>query len=158
MHPDKSKVMYCRDGQRTGSYPHVSFTFLGFTFRPRKAINRQKRAFTSFLPRVSADALKRMQKEVKGWRIHRQTARPLAELAAQYNPTIRGWWNYFGAFYRTAMLRLGQYIDLKLEQWARRKCKPLRRHKRRSMTWLNRTRRQSPGLFIHWNVRGHQVG
>jgi len=83
MHPEKSKVVYCKDSNRTASYPHVSFTFLGFTFRPRKAINRQSRAFTNFLPGVSADALKRMRKEVRGWRIHRQTPGTLVELAQQ---------------------------------------------------------------------------
>lgn len=154
MHPEKSKVVYCKDGNRTESYPHVHFTFLGFTFRPRKALNRQRRGFTSFLPGASADALKRMRKEVRGWRIHRQTARTLAEMATQYNPTIRGWWNYFGAFYRSAMLRLLQQIDLKLKQWARRKYKTLTRHKRRSARWLCRMKK-TPGLFFHWSVVGN---
>ena len=158
MHPEKSKVVYCKDSHRTESYPHVHFTFLGFTFRPRKAISRQKRAFTNFLPAVSADALKRMRKEVRGWRIHQQTARTLAELATQYNPTIRGWWNYFGAFYRSAMFKLLQSIDLRLERWARRKYKTLMRHTRRSVAWLSRTKRQSPELFVHWSFLGRKVG
>jgi hypothetical protein len=93
--------------------------------RPRRAINRQKRAFTNFPPGVSADALKRMRKEVRGWRIHRQTPGTLDELAQQYNPKIRGWWDYFGAFYRSAMHKLFQYLDQKLMQWARRKYKTL---------------------------------
>jgi group II intron reverse transcriptase/maturase len=158
MHPEKSKVVYCKDSGRKGFHPHISFTFLGFTFRPRKALTRQKKAFTSFLPAVSTDALKRMRKEVRGWRIHRQTGRTVADLAKQYNPTIRGWWNYFGEFYRSAMLRLCQYIDLKLELWARRKYKRLTRHKRRSMHWLYRMREESPGLFAHWPAPGKQVG
>jgi hypothetical protein len=33
MHPDKSKIVYCKDSNRNEQYPHVSFTFLGFTFR-----------------------------------------------------------------------------------------------------------------------------
>jgi len=155
MHPEKSKVVYCKDSNRTASYPHVSFTFLGFTFRPRKAINRQSRAFTNFLPGVSADALKRMRKEVRGWRIHRQTPGTLVELAQQYNPKIRGWWNYFGAFYRTAMRGLFQYIDQKLEQWARRKYKTLSRNKQRSAGWLRRMKNDTPRMFSHWNVVGN---
>jgi group II intron reverse transcriptase/maturase len=158
MHPEKSKVVYCKDSRRKGVHPHISFTFLGFTFRPRKALTRQKKAFTSFLPAVSVDAMKRMRKEVRGWRIHRQTGRTVTDLAKQYNPTIRGWWNYFGEFYRSAMLRLCQYIDLKLELWARRKYKRLTRHKRRSMHWLYRMRQEVPGLFAHWPVLGKQVG
>jgi hypothetical protein len=150
MHPEKSKVVYCKDSNQTASYPHVSFTFLGFTFRPRVAINRQKRAFTNFLPGVSADALKRMRKEVRGWSIHRQTPGTLVELAQQYNPKIRGWWNYFGAFYRTAMRGLSQSIDQKLELWARRKYKTLSRNKQRSAGWLRKMKNETPRIFSHW--------
>jgi RNA-directed DNA polymerase len=155
MHPEKSKVVYCKDSNRTASYPYVSFTFLGFTFRPRVAINRQKRAFTNFLPGVSADALKRMRKEVRGWRIHRQTPGTLVELAQQYNPKIRGWWNYFGAFYRTAMRGLSRYIDQKLELWARRKYKTLSRNKQRSAGWLRKMKNETPRMFSHWSVVGN---
>lgn len=155
MHPEKSKVVYCKDSNRTASYPHVSFTFLGFTFRPRVAINRQKRAFTNFLPGVSADALKRMRKEVRGWRIHCQTPGTLVELAQQYNPKIRGWWNYFGAFYRTAMRGLSRYIDQKLELWARRKYKTLSRNKQRSAGWLRKMKNETPRMFSHWSVVGN---
>jgi len=133
IHPEKSKVVYCKGGRRTASCPHVHFTFLGFTFRTRKARGAQNRMFTSFLPGVSADALKRMRQVVRGWRIYRQTPATLAELAKQCNPAIRGWWNYYGAFYRTAMHKLSRYLDQKLEQWARRKYKMLLRHERRSL-------------------------
>ena len=158
MHPDKSRVVYCKDSNRTASYPHVHFTFLGFTFRPRKAIGKQNRRFTSFLPGVSADAMKRMRKEVRGWRIYRQTSVTLAELAQQCNPVIRGWWNYYGAFYQSAMHELFRYLDRKLALWARRKYKTLSRHKRRSEGWLRRVKSGSPQLFVHWSVLGYQVG
>ena len=67
----------------------MSFTFLGFTFRPRKACSKQHRLFTSFLPGVSADALKRMRQAVRRWRLNRQTHVTLAELARLYNPVIQ---------------------------------------------------------------------
>jgi hypothetical protein len=37
--------------------------------------------FTSFLPGVSDDALKRMRQTVRGWKLHRQTSMKLADLA-----------------------------------------------------------------------------
>jgi hypothetical protein len=149
---------YCKDGDRTGSYPQVHFTFLGFTFRPRKAKGKSYRCFTSFLPAVSPDAMKRMRKTVREGRMHRQTSATLAVLARQYNPAIRGWSNYFGAFYRTAMHRLYRYIDQRLEQWARRKYKTLTRHKTRGAAWLLRRKSESRGLFYHWSVVGQRVG
>jgi Uri superfamily endonuclease len=99
-----------------------------------------------------------MREVVRGWRIHRQTSATLAELAKQCNPAIRGWWNYFGAFYRTAMHRLNRYIDERLEQWARRKYKTLLRRKRRSVDWLRRMKNESPRMFHHWSVVGNRVG
>jgi RNA-directed DNA polymerase len=152
MHPEKSKIVYCQDSNRTESFPHVQFTFLGFTFRPRKAMSKQHRVFTSFLPGVSADAVKRMRKVVRDWRIPSQTPVTLAELAEQYNSVIRGWWEYYGAFYQTAMRELFRYVDRKLEQWARRKYTTLSRHKRRSVEWLARMKEDCPGIFVHWRV------
>ena len=152
MHPEKSKIVYCQDSNRTESFPNVQFTFLGFTFRPRKAMSKQHRLFTSFLPGVSSDAVKRMRKVVRGWRIPCQTPATLAELAQQYNSVIRGWWQYYGSFYQTEMREPFRYIDGKLEQWARRKYKTLSRHKRRSVEWLARVKKESSGLFVHWRV------
>ena len=158
MHPEKSKIVYSKDSKRTKVYPQVQFTFLGFTFRPRKAINRQGRVFSGFLPGVSEDALKRMRKTVHGWKLHRQTPGTLSDLAQRYNPIIRGWWQYYGVFYKTAMNGVFQYIDRKLQQWARRKYKTLRRHKRRSVEWLSKMKTVCPRTFTHWQVIGGTVG
>jgi RNA-directed DNA polymerase len=158
MHPEKSKIVYCKDSNRTKSYPHVNFTFLGFTFRPRKALSKPRRIFTSFLPGVSADALKRLRQTVRGWKLNRQTHVTLAALATQYNPIIQGWWNYYGAFYQTAMLHVYQHIDRALERWARRKYKALSGRKRGSVLWLRKMKDADPQLFHHWRKVGNMVG
>ena len=150
MHPDKSKIVYCKDSNRKQRHANVSFTFLGFSLRPLKAMSRQWGLFTSFLPGVCADALKRMRATVKRWRLPQQTPGTLAELAEQCNPTARGWWNYYGAFYPTALQGLRRYLDRKLERWARRKYKTLRRHERRSAEWLCNVKDKRPTMFEHW--------
>lgn len=119
MHPDKSKVVYCKDSNRTEQHPHVSFTFLSFTFRPRVALSNQGQLFTSFLPGASDNTLKRMRQAVRCWRLNRQTHVTLADVARLYNPVIQGWWQYYGAFYKTAMLGIFQHIDRALRRWAR---------------------------------------
>src|SRR5258706_1695259 len=158
MHPEKSRIVYCRDSNRSGTYPNVQFTFLGFTFRPREALSKYNRRFTSFLPAVSEGALKRMRQIVRGWRLHRWTSATLDDLAQQCNPTIQGWWNYYGAFYQTAMRRFFRYVDRKLEQWARRKYKTLSRRKRRSVEWLSKMKSVVPGMFVHWRIAGCPAG
>jgi RNA-directed DNA polymerase len=159
MNPDKSKIVYCKDSNRTGAYPNAQFTFLGFTFRPREALNsRYNRRFTSFLPAVSSDALKRMRQTVRDWRIHRRTSLTLENLAQHCNPIIQGWWNYYGTFYQRSMLELFHYVDNKLEQWARRKYKTLAQDKRRGGQWLRKMKIVTPRMFVHWRVAGATAG
>lgn len=158
MHPEKSKIVYCKDSNRTENYPHAHFTFLGFTFRPRKAISSSHRIFTSFLPGASSDAMKKMRQAVRGWKLNRQTHVALAALAKLYNPIIQGWWNYYGAFYPTTMLLIYQHIDRALERWARRKYKTLSGRQRVSVQWLRKMKSAEPQLFCHWCVVGNRVG
>ena len=158
MHPEKSQIVYCKDSNRTHVYPNVQFTFLGFTFRPRVASSKYNRRFTRFLPAVSKDALNRMRQKVRGWRIHRRTPATLDDLAQQCNLTMQGWWNYYGAFYQTAMHELFQYVDGRLEQWARRKYKTLSGHRRRSVEWLRKMKKSVPRMFVHWRVVEGPVG
>jgi RNA-directed DNA polymerase len=71
LHPDKTKIVYCKDSNRRGSSEHTSFTFLGYTFRPRWARRGDGVQFTGFLPAISKDALKKISAEVRSWRLHR---------------------------------------------------------------------------------------
>src|ERR1700687_1009412 len=159
MDRDESKIVYCKDSNRPGAYPNAQFTFLGFTFRPREALNnRYNRRFTSFLPAVSSDALKRMRQTVRDWRIHRRTSSALDNLAQPSHPIIQGWWNYYGAFYQRSMLELFHYVDNRLERWARRKYKTLAQDKRRSGQWLRKMKMVAPRMFVHWRVAGTTTG
>ena len=59
-----------QDGRRRGSHEHTSFTFLGYTFRPRGARRADGKMFTGFQPAVSPEALKKISRQVRRWRIH----------------------------------------------------------------------------------------
>ncbi len=152
MHPDKSKVVYCKDSNRRKEYPRIEFTFLGFTFRPRAAVDKRGQKFTSFLPAVSRDATVRMLGMIKRWQLQRQTPTTIQDLSERYNPMLRGWWNYYGSFHKSAMARVFHQVDRKLAYWARRKYKRLVGHLRESFYWLGRLARRQPQLFIHWQV------
>ena len=93
LHPTKSKIVYCKDSNRSLTYPTTQFTFLGFTFRPRKASNKEGKLFTSFLPAVSNEALKSMRSRIRSWRQSKRTPATLEELSRLYNPIIRGWFH-----------------------------------------------------------------
>jgi hypothetical protein len=103
LHPAKTKIVYCKDANRRLDHEHTSFTFLGFTFRPRGAGAKNGRIFLGFSPAISKDALNKIGAEVRCWRIHRRVNSTLADLASTVNPIVRGWFNYYGAFYRSAL-------------------------------------------------------
>ncbi|WP_158895906.1 group II intron reverse transcriptase/maturase [Amycolatopsis anabasis] len=149
LHPDKTKIVYCKDSRRRGAFEHTAFAFLGYTFRPRRARYPDGKAFTSFLPAVSAGALKAMGQRVRSWRIHMRVRDDLADLAEWVNPIVAGWMNYYGRFYRSVLYPLLRRINTYLVRWARKKYKRLRSFKRRKAWWTGVLDRE-PGLFKHW--------
>ena len=155
LHPDKTRIVYCWSSRRRTAWDGpVSFTFCGYTFRPRKAYDkRRKEAFTGFLPAPAPEKLTDMSRRVASWRLTRRTNLTLNDLAAGVNPVLRGWLTYYTAFYASAVIPLCQRIDRRLMRWARRKYKRLEHSGRRARAWLQGVRRRSPGLFAHWELR-----
>jgi RNA-directed DNA polymerase len=149
LHPGKTRIVYCKDSNRRASYEHTAFTFLGFTFRARKARSRQGRYFTNFLPAISKDALKKISSEVRSWRLHMRMHLTFADLTRRINPVVRGWLQYYGAYYRTALFAFLSRINAYLMRWIRKKYKRLRRFKKAHEGW-QRITSQHPRLFAHW--------
>lgn len=150
MHPDKSKVVYCKDSRRRARYATVQFTFLGYTFRPRSAQRRDGVLFTGFLPAVSDEAAKAMRAKIRSWKLHRLSGLSLEQLARRYNPVLQGWWNYYASFYPSALRSVYDYFNRKLMQWARRKYRRLKNRLLASSDWLQRVQRRVPHLFVGW--------
>ena len=150
LHPQKTRVVYCKDEDRRGNYPDTSFDFLGFTFRPRLSKNRYGKIFVNFSPAVSVKAAKSIRQEVRSWRLQLRSDKALDDLARMFNAKIWGWVNYYGAFYKSALYPTLRQIDRKLVLWATRKFKRLRGHRRRARHWLARIARRNPQLFAHW--------
>jgi RNA-directed DNA polymerase len=149
LHPDKTKIVYCKDGNRQGSYEHTAFTFLGFTFRQRRARNRHGKSFSNFLPAISKDALNKISAAVRSWRLHLRTGHTFKDLARRINPIVAGWMQYYGAFYRSALSPLLQRINAYLMRWIRKKYKRLRGKKKARECWQGITGRY-PLMFAHW--------
>jgi len=150
LHPDKTRIVYCQQDGRDGSYEHTSFTFLGFTFRKRAARRSDGTVFNGFLPAVSSDAMKKMNRAVHRWRLHRWTNLTLNELAAWVNQFVPGWIEYYGRYYRTALRPLLRRINAYILRWASKKYKRLRAFKR-AIAWWTGVVARDPHLFRHWH-------
>ncbi|MCM3885170.1 group II intron reverse transcriptase/maturase [Frankia sp. R82] len=154
LHPDKTRIVYCKDSRRRQEFEQVTFTFCGYAFRPRMAFDRKrKQVYTGFLPAVAPEKLAEMSRRIASWRIHRRTNQTLAEIARWLNPVLRGWLNYFTAFYPTMVIPLYKRIDRHLMRWARWKYRRLSRSERRARQWLKVVREREPNLFVHWAMR-----
>jgi RNA-directed DNA polymerase len=152
LHPDKTKIVYCQDDNRRGSYPNEEFTFLGYTFRPRRSKNRRGQYFVNFSPALSKQAAAKIRREIKSWRLHLHSDKALDDLAQLWNPVLRGWINYYGRFYRSALRPVFRQFNHSLSRWAMRKIKRLHRRQRRAQYWLGRVAQREPRMFAHWEL------
>ena len=149
---DKTRIVYCKDENRKGSHEHEQFTFLSYTFRPRRARARSGELFVSFCPAVSDDAAKRMRRTIKRWRLHLWSGKTLDDLAQEINQIVRGWIDYYGFFYKSRLIALLKRIDEYLARWAMRKYKRLRGRPHRARRFVAHVARRQPALFVHWQA------
>ncbi|MCX4594829.1 group II intron reverse transcriptase/maturase [Streptomyces sp. NBC_01549] len=152
LHPDKTRIVYCKDRNRRGSAEHTSFTFLGYGFRVRRLRTKRGDYFFGFNPAVSDEAAKQIRMQIRHWRLHLRSDTTLEELAREINPVVRGWINYFGRFHPSALLSTLNRINDYLVRWLVRKYKRFKRKRARAREALSRHARRFPGLFVHWKL------
>jgi hypothetical protein len=149
---EKTRIVYCKDSNRTGSYEHERFDFLGYTFRHRRARNGRGELFRSFSPAVSDAAAKAIRQTIRKWKLHLWSGTPLTDIAREQNAIVRGWINYYGRFHPTELKRSLQRIDDYLVRWAMRKFKRLKGRRERAWEFLADVSSREPKLFAHWQL------
>lgn len=152
LHPEKTKVVYCKDDLRKGTYPHEKFDFLGYSFQARRSKNRKGKFFINFSPAVSNRAAKAIRDTFRSWNLPKRSDKAIEDLSRMFNPIIRGWLQYYGRYYRSALYPTMRELDRDLALWAKRKYKKLRGHLRRATHWIARISRRAPGMFAHWQM------
>src|ERR1700736_6267541 len=81
-------------------------------------------------------AAKAIRNTVRSWKLPTCSDKAIEDRSRLYNPIIRGWLQYYGRFYRTALHSITRQLDRELVFWAKRKYKKLRRHPRRARHWI----------------------
>ena len=150
IHPNKSSIVYCKDANRTGEYPRISFDFLGYTFGPRRCVDKRGRVHPNFLPAISRSSKKEINRHIRSWHIQLKNEKELADLSRMFNPILQGWQAYYGRFYPSALRQLWRNFNRYLVRWVRRKHKRFARHKQQARRFLDQYARAHPHLFIHW--------
>ncbi len=152
LHPERTKIVYCKDSNRPGGHENEKFDFLGFTFRPRKARNQRGVSFVGFTPAISDKAVKRIRQTIKQWKVHRRSDLSLEEIASMCNPKLKGWIQYYGRFRRSELYKVFNPLEKTLGRWAERKYKRLRNRWRQAMKWLRAISTRQPNLIAHWKL------
>lgn len=150
LHPEKTRIVYCKDGIRKDKHTETSFDFLGYTFRGRRAKRRDGSIFLNFTPAVSQISLKAMRKKTRQLNWRNRTDLSLEDIADRYNPVLQGWTNYYGAYYRSAIYPVWQHFNMTLVAWAMRKYKKLEGRKKEAGKFIEGIARKEPKLFVHW--------
>ncbi len=154
LHPEKTKIVYCKEDSRMMDYPNCKFDFLGYTFRPRVARSKKGKFFVGFLPAMSNKAAKSICDEMRSWRIHNRTDKSLDDFSRMFNPKVRGWINYYAKFYKSEMYKVFHILNRIITKWAMRKYKNLRGRQRKATHWLGRLAFRNSQLFAHWQILG----
>lgn len=150
LHPEKTKIVYCKDKDRTKTYTGTSFDFLGYTFQGIYIKDRLGRFQMNFLPSVSKKAAQSLKDKIKAMELHKRSGAKIEMIAETINPVVQGWMNYFGRYNRSAMRNTLGVIQRRLIKWVMCKYKRFQGHRRRAERWLDEVRKREPGMFAHW--------
>jgi RNA-directed DNA polymerase len=151
IHPDKTRIVYCKSDRYQGSHEYVDFTFLGYTFCNRYIKNSQGEFFNGFSPAVSKNAGQVLRDRIRDIRTRNKSV-SIEELAKLVNPVIRGWFNYFSKFAAGSAKRILTYVNLTIARWTKSKYKSMKGSTLKAMRFLKRIAKSNPNLFYHWQI------
>ena len=150
LHPEKTKIVYCKNYNRGEEHDQNSFTFLSYTFQPRIAKDKfdPKKRIVLFNGAISNAAKTSIRRAIRKGLNPRWINGLLEAFAKVLNPKIRGWINYYGKFFKLRMIRVFEYLDELIRRWMAKKYKITA--KQETLEKFQRTKKEAPALFYHW--------
>lgn len=152
LHPEKTKIVYCKNYQRLEKHDNESFTFLSYSFQPRTVKDKFGRAkrivvFGAAICNSAKTSIRKAIKEVlpTGW-----TTQTLEWFASKLNPKIRGWINYYTRFNKDEAHGVFYYLNGLIRKWLKKKYKIL--NKGEVYRKYRLTQEENPVLFYHWKL------
>ena len=153
LHPEKTRLVYCKDYRRQEQHESVKFDFLGYSFQPRTAKSKRDGAlYLGYDCAISISSKKRIAATMKTLDIEHLTHKSIVGVAQFLEPYIRGWVNYYGKFRLWEMNPLFQLLRRRLVMWARKRYKRYKTSVNRAYRWLERVKDQFPTLFYQWRL------
>ncbi len=153
LHPDKTKLVYCRDYRRRGNYTTVKFDFLGYSFQPRTTKSKRTgKLFLGYDCAISISSRKRINDKLEELNIVNMKCKSIVGIASKLNPYIRGWINYYGKYRGYELSKVFYLLRKRIIRWARKRYKRYKTSLNKAYGWLKRVRKQFSYLFYHWQL------
>ncbi len=157
LHPEKTRIVYCKDKDRKNEYPITEFEFLGYTFKGVFIKYRNGGTGVNFIASASKKSNKAFRNKLRSLELHKKTGCKIEMIAEEINPMVRGWINYFGRYNPQAIKYSLDCVERRLIKWAMCKFKRLQGRRRRTEKWLIEVRQREPFMFAHWSYRNRNV-
>ena len=149
LHPEKTKLVYCKNYQRKEDHEHNSFTFLSYSFQPRAMRNHlRKNKFTVFSAAICCTAKTFIRQRLKTVFNSRNTQVSLEQTAVKLNPKIRGWLNYYCKFNPREAMDVFLYTNELIRRWFEEKYRLKSKHAVQKL--YDSYVMANIHLFVHW--------
>jgi group II intron reverse transcriptase/maturase len=152
LHPEKTKIVYARNYQRTEKHDKESFTFLSYSYQPRMVKGKfgKGNRMLIFSGDICQNAKTSIRAAIKEVLITQWSTQQLEWFADRLNPKIRGWINYYTKFSKYETYKVFNYLNELIRKWMKNKYKIVSKgnlyKKYRQVQTVN------PGLFYHWRL------
>ena len=115
LHPEKTKIVFCKNYKRPGNDDKESFTFLGYSFQPRtkKDFYGRKKTYLSFSGAISREAKTRIREVVRTIVHPKRMMNDIGIISTcvDLNPKIIGWVNYYAKLNKDETLKVFYYVN-----------------------------------------------
>jgi RNA-directed DNA polymerase len=152
LHPEKTKIVYCKNYYRIEKHDNESFTFLSYSFQPRTIddqFGRQKHLIV-FAAAICTAAKVSIRSALKEVLCTKRGSHTIEYLADKLNPKIRGWLNYYSRFGSKKAYSVFYYLNGLLREW----IKDIFRIQGKGKVYqkYNSILEENPELFYHWKL------
>ena len=152
LHPEKTKIVYCKNYLRNEKHDNNSFTFLSYSFQPRTIKDKfgRKQRLVVFNAAISQQAKTSIREKLRETILPMWSTQTLTWFAKRLNPKIRGWVNYYAKFNKHIAYEVFYYLTKLIRKWIKNK------YKIQGTAWLfdkyKSLQSADPSLFYHWRL------
>lgn len=150
LHPEKTKIVYCKNYLRNEKHDNNSFTFLSYSFQPRTIRDRKdsSKRVVVFSAAICQQAKTSIRIKLRLLLRKRWSEKTLEWFADILNPRIRGWMNYYTLYGRYEMYHVFYYLNDRIRKWIANKYKIRAGIKVKKKYEIIQA--MHPDMFYHW--------